>query len=277
MQNSTAIKWNSGILFLSTLVFFILFTAASPAPESYVLLNSVPLSGKSITSDQLRNVYVITKSNMVERYDSSGNLTGRLSENRYGKIESVDATSPFNLLFFFKDNNTVLTGDVKMNVKNLYKLSTIGISSAKAACLSYDNYIWVFDAADNKLKKINNNYEVTYTSEDITVYVGQNIKPDFLIERDGFIFLNDPDLGILVFDRYGTYYNSFPLVGLHSFQVIKNMILFREDNYIKIFNYSTRQTQSLPLPVNVGVKEVRLERGRLYILTDTELKIYTES
>jgi hypothetical protein len=255
----------------------ILLVAAKPAPDKYELINSLPIAGKSISTDQLRNVYVVTQNNLVERYDSSGTLTGRFSENRYGNLNIVDASSPFNLLYFYADTKTVLTGDVKMNVKNLFKLSTIGINLPRAACLSYDNYIWVFDGSDNKLKKVNNNYEITYTSEDITMFVGQSINPNFIVERDGFIFLNDPGLGILVFDRYGTYYNAFPIPGLSSFQVIKNMVLYQDGNSLRIYNYSTRETKSIPLPTTEPIKSIRLERGRLFILTETELKIYSES
>lgn len=272
-------KFNFFITSTLSLCLFLVVALSftSPKPADYRLISTLDVTGQHITTDHLKNVYLITNQNRVERYDSTGVLNGVFSDKRFGAMSTVDATSPFNILLFFKDFSTLLTTDNRFNVKNLFKLSTLNINFVSAACLSYDNYIWIFDQQEGRLKKINDKYEVLYKSTDLTQLLGTPVDPNFIIERDGFIFLNDPHLGILVFDIYGTYYSSFPISGLESFQVIKNNLVYYQDGQVQIFNYTEKETRSIPIPGIENVKSVKLEKNRLFVLTDKDLRIYSSS
>lgn len=260
---------------LSVLAIVGVLFAFNAPPDEYKLIKSIPTSAQDITTDHLKNIYLITNDNKVERYDSLGILNGVFGDKRFGAISGVDATSPFNILIFFKDFATLLTCDNRFNTKNLYKLTTLDINYVSAACLSHDNYIWFYDQQASRLKKIDSKYNILYNSADLSQLLGFSISPNFLIERDGFIFLNDPDLGILVFDMYGTYYNSFPIMGLDSFQVIKNNVIFLSEGKLKIFNYTDQSVREIPLPGVKEIRNVKLEKGRLYVLTESDLRIYS--
>ncbi len=256
-------------------MLFAFNAAPEPTPDEYKLIKSIPTSAQDITTDHLKNIYIVTNDNKVERYDSLGVLNGVFGDKRFGAVSGVDATSPFNIVIFFKDFATLLTCDNRFNTRNLYKLTTLDINYVSAACLSHDNYIWFFDQQASRLKKIDAQYNILYNSADLSQLLGLAVTPNFLIERDGFIFLNDPDLGILVFDVYGTYYNSFPIIGLDSFQVIKNNIIFLSEGKLKIFNYTDQSVREIPLPGVNDIRNVKLEKNRLYVLTETDLRIYS--
>ncbi len=261
-----------GIFCLLITAFLLISWAARPA--EYVLLNTIPIKGKTLTTDMLNNAYVITQANMVERYDTAGNLTGRFGEQRYGKLHSVDATSPFNLLLFYKNSATMVTADNRMNPKHYFKLSSLGITDVSAACLSEDNYIWFFDKNESRLKKINNEYEVVRQSVQINQMLGSDIDPNFMIERDGIIYVNDPNLGVLLFDRFGTYYNSFFYSGLNSFQVVNDRLVYPQGKELCVYNYMQADLQKVPLPQVGNMRSVQLQGDRLYILTPNDLQVY---
>lgn len=267
-------KKNRTMALFSLLIvaFFALSWAAQPA--EYVLLKNIPIQGKTLTTDLLNNAYVVTQQNMVERYDTAGNLTGRFGEQKYGSLHSVDATSPFNLLLFYKNSSTFVTVDGKMNPKNYYKLSSLGISNVSAACLSEDNYIWFFDQNDSKLKKINNEYEIVRESVHLNQMLGFDVNPNFMIERDGIIYLNDPDIGVLLFDRFGTYYNSFFYSGLNNFQVVNQRLVYPQGNELCVYNFKASDLQKVPLPQVGNMRSVQLQGDRLYILTQSSLEVY---
>lgn len=271
MQNSMVKKWS----FFTILLFSIgLFAFTLSPPIDYFLLKKVPIQGKSLTIDHLRSAYVIDQANQVHKYDSSGTLIGRYSENRYGDLKYVDATAPFNVLMFYQDNATLVTTDNRLNPKQYFKMSSIGIDQIGAACLSHDNYIWIFDQNESKLKKINTKYEVIYQSIEVNQLFGEEIRPNFLIERNKFVFLNDPNLGILAFDIFGNYYNSFPITGLDNFQVLNENIIFFRDGELNIFDYKASDVKRIPVPKEEAVKDVFLERSRLFVLSEGMLNIY---
>ena len=55
------------------------------------------------------------------------------------------------------------------------------------------------------------------------------IKPNFLIEQNGFLYLNCPDLGIQVFDIFGTYVKTMGIKGLNQFQMSNEYLYYQND------------------------------------------------
>jgi len=261
-------------LSLSIFTLIAIFLAFAAPSSQYELVQNINLKAKFLTTDVLNNAYIITNTDQVERYDTAGNLTGRYGESRYGKLSSVDASSAFNVLLFYKDYSTIVMVDNRMNVRNFFKLSSMGINNVSAACLSEDNYIWFFDQDASKLKKITNSYDIVHESIDLSQMLGMEVKPNFMIERDGIIYLNDPEIGVLLFDRYGTYYNSFVNPGLSGFQVINGRLVYPKDDELHVYHYARKELNKVKLPVTSASKGIQLQGNRLYVLTANELKIY---
>ncbi|MGB0840160.1 MAG: hypothetical protein ACPGXL_08470, partial [Chitinophagales bacterium] len=235
--------------------------------------------GHYITTDFMKNAYVLTNKNQVMKYDSLGTVMGSYSENRYGNATSVDATSPFNTLVFYQDQSTIVSLDLRLNPRQLYRLSTVDINNIGAMCLSQDNNIWVYDMDSSRLRKINQDYEVMYESLNLSALLGTTVEPNFMIERDGLIYLNVPNLGIMMFDIYGNYYNSVSYVdlgieGIDRFQVVSQKIVFFYKDKLVIYDIWDRTGEALPVPQTIDTKEMRVERGLLYMLKKKELEFY---
>lgn len=248
---------------------------------NYQLISTIPLEANFITTDFLKNAYIINKKNQVMKYDSTGALINIFSENKYGQLHSIDATSPFNVLLFYKDNATVVSTDMKLNTRRLYKLSSVGINNVSTVCLSSDNYIWVFDTDDQRLKKIDANYQVIQKSIDMRKMLGESITPNFLIEKDGLVYLNIPNQGLILFDILGTYYTSIMKEDITSrpfneFQVVNNRIIYYDNTYLSVYDIVTKEPEWIAIPNNTDTQKVRVERGRLYILNKTNLQFYAQ-
>lgn len=258
-----------------------LFGNISLQASNYELLTTIATQSKVITTDFLKNVYAVTEDNKLVKYDSTGTAVATFSDNRYGTLTSADATSPFNVLLFYKDFATVVTTDMRLTTKRLFRLSSLGINNASAACLSYDNYVWVYDTDAARLKKINANYEIIQQSIDLRLLLGEAVVPDFMIERDGLIYMNVPGMGILMFDLQGTFYSSVSNTdlgkdNLHHFQVIQQKIVYFDQESLFVYNISTQEQEGIALPRTTAIKDVKVERGRLFILTDDKLQVYVQ-
>ncbi|MEZ4887523.1 MAG: hypothetical protein R3E32_22510 [Chitinophagales bacterium] len=288
MHNLMDKIYNSAILKAVSLCLvvgaFLAFTYAND--DNYQLVSTVPVEGKFMTTDFLKNSYVITDRNQVMKYDSIGNLVGSFSESKFGIPTSVDATSPFNVLIFFKDFATAVTTDMRLNTRRLYKFSNIGIKNISAAALSNDNYIWIYDEDEHRLKKINHDYELVYQSLDIQQLVGEEVHPNFIIERtiaEGqLVFLGIPNMGIIVFDVFGNYYTSIPNFSLQaenldSFQIINDKIVYFFDGRVMVYDFFTKEITALNIPNTVGSNAINIERGQLFLLGEKELKLYSRT
>lgn len=263
-----------------------LLAFTSNGDDNYQLVSTIPVEGKFMTTDFLKNSYVITARNQVMKYDSTGNMVGNFNENKYGTPTSVDATSPFNVVIFFKDFATAVTTDMRLNTRQLYRLSNIDINNISAVALSHDNYLWVYDQDQNRLKKVNKNYEVMYQSLDITQLVGEAVEPNFIIERSisggNMIFLGVPNMGIIVFDMFGVYYTAIPNSALQaenltSFQIINDKIVYFYDGKVMVYDFFEKNISALNIPHTASSNAVNIERGQLFLLGEKELKLYSQT
>ncbi|MBK8443224.1 MAG: hypothetical protein IPL35_07320 [Sphingobacteriales bacterium] len=266
------------LLLIISAFTLLLGTAFAPAFTEFTFLRSVDIQGKFLGSDLLRQAYVIDNTNKLYRFDSTGIAKGTFYDAQYGKLSFVDAGSPFNILLFYPDKSTVLMLDNQLNPKHLYKFPTMDINDVSAACLSSDNYVWFYDTKAGKLKKINTQYEIIQESLDLNQLFGENIRPNFLTEYDRRVYMNIPDMGIIVFDMYGNYYTSIPVAGLEHFQVIKDNIVYFSEGKLQLLSWdSDFKVKSMAIPNTEAIKNVRLESGRLYILDQKSLQVYASA
>lgn len=275
MQNLMDKKYIFATLSGISLFFIIVLAAFTFAPKQYELVKTVPVEGRYLTSDHLMQAYVIDDNNQVLKYDTTGQLIGRFSENRYGQITSVDATSPFNTLMFYKDFATIVAVDNQLNARTLFKLPSIDINAVSAVALSHDNHMWLFDTEESKLKKITSKYDLVHESLPINQILDTLINPTFIVEKDKLVFVNDPEMGILVFDLYGNYYNSFPITGVEHFQVLNKNIVFYDDSQLHLFDFMSFQMQHLPMPLQEdSVTHFQLNKDVLFVLGENGMQIY---
>jgi len=264
----------------SLLVIALLFVASFQvkAQNSYQLIKSFPVKGSVLSSDELKNSYVVNNENNIIKLDSLGGLLAIYSENQYGQVTNIDATNPFTILTHFKDFNSAIALDINMNAKRLYKFSSLGLNDVAAICTSYDNKLWLFDEAEQKLKKMDDQYEITHESADVTQLIGGAISPNFMVERNQMVFINDPEKGIFVFDIYGTYYRTFMIQGLEDFQIIGQKIVCFKENKLYAFDMRSQSDDIIKLPADVNnIKDLRVTRNYLMLLTDTNIHIYKVS
>jgi hypothetical protein len=78
--------------FLTTI--FLLTTIAFRADE-YRLINSIPFSNISFTTDNLGNAYVIVENQLLE-FDTIGKPKGNYSERNAGQLRSIKAAFIFS-------------------------------------------------------------------------------------------------------------------------------------------------------------------------------------
>jgi hypothetical protein len=257
------------ILSILSLIFL-----SSFHPGDYTFLKSIPFANAAFTTDHLGNAYVIAE-NQLFRFDSNGKPEATYSENNLGALRFVDASNPMKILLFYPDFMQINILNSRLALQSTISLRPIGINQPGLICNSGIDGYWVFDRQDFQLKKIDLNLQVKFESGNISQNLGYDIQPNFLVEADNYIYLNNPATGILVFDLYGTYYKTIPVKDLFSFQVIADELLYVSKNKLISFHLKRLEEKEILLPPHDSLVSARIEPKELFLLTTASLNFYS--
>jgi hypothetical protein len=253
--------------------FAVLLLTSTPSGQP-VLLSHIDGKAAFITSDELSDIYVI-KNDVMEKYDEKGKLLYSYSPKSLGQIDFVDAADPLKVLVFYKSfpQFAVLDNTLTMNGES-FSLQDYSLEQTTLMCTSYEHGFWLYDQANLELQHLN---EIDMTVNKTTGNIGQllNIKlhPNFLVEKNNKVFLNDPEIGILVFDVFGAYFKTLPLKNLNNFQVNGDQIIYYSGKKLNSYNYKTLTDDSYPLPDTTAIA-VRVEKSRMFIQNEKGIDIY---
>ncbi len=242
--------------------------------DDYTLLKSIPFTDAIFTTDHLGNAYVIAENQLLQ-FDPQGKPKATYSETNLGTLRSIDASNPMKILLFYPDFAQINILNSKLSVQSTIRLRPLGITQPTLICNSGNEGYWIFDLQDFQLKKIDLNLQVQFESGNISQNVGYNVLPNFLVEADNFVYLNNPSTGILVFDLYGTYYKTIPIRDLTSFQVIADELVYVSGNKLISFHMKKLEQKEILLPSHDSFISARLEPKELFLLTTASLNFYS--
>ncbi len=242
---------------------------------SFIITISIKVDATFLTTDYLQNSYYITADNSLAKIDSAGTLLFTYNQNQYGRLQFIDATNPLKILLSYPDYGTVIIVDNTLSEIGKISLRQNGILSYSAVCFSpVDNNIWIFDEQDFKLKKYDRNNNTVIESSDMFSLIGKAIHPVCMQEDNQYLYLTDPMEGIVVFDIYGTYYQTLPFRGIRKFQVKNDQLFYQHENALRSYHLKTLEEKDIQLPDSTDIIDVRIEKNRLYLLTKSRLDIY---
>jgi hypothetical protein len=229
--------------------------------------NAVVFKGKLFTTDQTGSYYEIY-SNQLIKVGKNGQRQFTYSNNILGEITSVDVSNPMKIIVFFKDFSKVVVLDNTLTEQGgVLDLNEVSLEETSLVCTSYNNGVWYYNPIKFQLTRIEHISKSTNTSANISNILNKNIQPNFIVEYNNKVYLNDPINGVLVFDVYGTYLKTIPIYHLNTFQVKENYMLYvNKEGNIETYDFFTlEQTVFKPIEY-ANVKWVRIENKNIYIV-----------
>ena len=243
--------------------------------NNYKHIKSIPLEGTLFSTDKFGNAYVVSNKYDLQMITPKGLKWYNYNNNRLGPINFVGTNNPLKILLFYHDFATLVTLDRTLSQTSAINLYEMGMNQVSAACVALDNNIWIYDEVNFKLLKIDDQLNIVTQSEDLNVLFGESVRVSFMIEQDNFIYANDPDKGILVFDIFGTYYKTIPIKGLKSYQKIQDQLIYFHNGRLIKYNLNTFKETIISLPENGEISQVRVEKNLLYLLKKNQLDLYS--
>lgn len=229
--------------------------------------NSIEFKGRAFTTDQTGSYYEIY-SNQIIKIGKNGQRQFTYSNNILGEISSVDVSNPMKIVVFFKDFSKVVVLDNTLTEQGgVLDLNEISLEETSLVCSSYNNGIWYYNPVKFQLTRIENTINITNTSANIATLLNKNIQPNFLVEFNNRVYLNDSTQGVLVFDIYGTYLKTLPIFGLTTFQVKEKYLLYvNQIGQIETYDFFTLEKLVFKPLQYTNIKNVRIENQTIYII-----------
>jgi hypothetical protein len=235
----------------------------------------VKTDAEKMTTDNIGNVYLI-KGESIFKCDSAGVVQKSFSNKNFGAITSADATNALRIILFYKDFNRVVTLDNTMSQNGEpIALETIGFPLASLVAASHDNGMWIYDPANFELVRLNRNLQIENRSGNLSQILGIDLQPNFIIEKDNRLFLNNPSTGILIFDVFGTYSKTIPEKNLKNFQISDDNIIYYRKPEMAEVNVLTLEKTFFE-GIDSTAIAVRFEKNAVFVLKEKELDIFNK-
>ena len=258
------------------IVFLLFFVAIGLVAQdsTYQQPTVLPVQADRFEVDQLQNIYLI-KEDHIFKLNPAGLPIMDYANPRLGTLGQVDASNPFSVVLFYPEFMSIVTLDRNMTETGQFNLFDLDILRTSAVGTASDNNLWVFDEVNSKLLKVGREGEIVTEGQNLFLLLDRPLRPDFLREHDQLVYINEPDIGILVFDVFGKYLKTIPLTGLDRFQFFGNRLFYRDAGDWQAFHLKTLLSKPLPLPLTVR-KEAPLQWSvdKLYVLEPKGLWIY---
>lgn len=264
--------------FFSILFFQLLFVPAIYAQKdsNFHLIKSINLQATEFALDNLNNLYILSITGQLKKFNEAGDSIAVYNDvRRFGKIYSIDVTNPLKILLYYKDFSTIVILDRLLSVRGAVDLRKQNIAQATAIGSSYDNNIWIFDAIDSKLKKIDEHGNLLLETVDFRTVFEEPFSPQKILDINSLVHLFDSSIGLLSFDHYGSFQKKYPLAKWQNINFLDKNITGIYNSNIVLYNTSNLMQKKYQFPSSFGsFNRYIIGNTRLFTLSKDSVNIY---
>ena len=208
-------------------------------------------------------------------YNKDGDSLRAFNSQKFGEIEQIDCSDPYQILVFFKDYNIIVFLDNYLSQNGeAIDLQSINLDQVSLACHSREAGFWAFDQIKQKVMHLNPKFKITHETVNFTQWFGQQLSPNFMIEYNNQLYINDPQLGLFIFDHFGTFLRKIALSEAKSIQLNEGTIGYLSNNEFCMHSIQKLETQCNLIQLSNQLEGYRREKGRLYLLSNKKVAIY---
>ena len=252
------------------------FTIQAQSDSAFQFLKTIKGDFTYFNVDNLDNIYLLNKSNQLKKLTEAGDSVAVFNDvKKYGNPDYIDVTNPLKTLLYYKNYSTIVTLDRLLAPRNTINLRKQNIFYVNNVTLSYDNYMWIFDEEDYRLKKIDEEGKILQSSTDWRMLFDSVPAPVKMIDRDNFVYLYDPAKGFYIFDYYGGFKNRLAFLNWTNVEVNSTTVYGFGANKLYSYQLKSLQLKEYKLPKFFGSFEaIKVMNGKVYLLNEKGINIY---
>ena len=216
---------------LTIFLFSLLFVFSSIGQFKFELVNEFKTTANDFTTDNLNSIFLI-ENNQVFKLNYKGDTICAYSNKTLGNISFLDVNNTLRPLLFFKENAQIIVTDNTLSAQQEpYSLEQLDLYQAQLVATSLvENGVWIYDQELFQLIKINKGFERVYESGNLEQLLQKDsLNPTQILEYREHVYLVSPKHGILVFDIYGSYIKTIPVLNIDEIQVEQETIYYQKE------------------------------------------------
>ncbi len=225
-------------------------------------INSVTINDRIIyaTVDRPGELYIVTKAGHIQRFDINGNLVSTYRNQPAPTL--FDPRDGSRLFVYFRQDQRYSYMNPSLEATKSQTIEPSFAVDPWLVCSSGDHNLWILDAADASLKKVNVNSGSLEVDNKIADSLIQKIADiTFMREYQNFLFLLHPTKGILIFNTMGRWIKTIESPQLEYFNFLGEELYYPEGNKLKFLNLFTAETREIS----------RTQPGDVILLTDERM------
>ncbi|MCW3116988.1 MAG: hypothetical protein JWM28_1070 [Chitinophagaceae bacterium] len=265
---------------MKKIIYIMLFSsmmAHGQADTAFRLIKTIRTDVIDFAVDNLDNMYLFSSSNQLKKLNAHGDSVAVYNDvKKFGRATYIDVSNPLRILLYYKDFLTIVILDRLLNLRSVIDLRKSNILQATAIGLSYDNNIWVYDEANSKLKKMDDQGRILLETPDFRQLFGDAPSPQSVFDQDGFVYMYDSVKGVYVFDYYGALKNKILITGWKDFRVAGKYIYGITHDTLQRYQINTFRLDNQKLSAPLWpVISLGFTPTRLYGLKKDSVEIYS--
>lgn len=246
------------------------FTADQKLKDLYTIRAKADL----FTTDNFGNTY-LAKGDEIRKYNPQGDLLKIFSAKSLGKISSIDATNPLRVLVFYRDFASILfVDDLLSQNGDVINLLDLSLEQSDAVCTSFNNGLWFYNRQNANLIRLDADLQTVVNTGNLNRLLNTTFKPNFMLEHNGYVYLNNPAEGIFVFDIYGTYFKTIPFKGLDHFQVKENQLIYFTNGQLRSYDMKLLTEASIAFS---DASDARVEKENYFVFFKDSVVVKTNA
>lgn len=230
----------------SAIIFSLLTFAANGQPKP---IHSVEVNDtiRYATVDRPGDLYIQTRTGQIQKFDADGRL---LNLYRQKEIPTLfDPRDGARLFAYFRELRQYWYLNPSFDVTASHALDSAFAIDPWLVCSSGDHNLWILDAADWSLQKVDPRKGVGLIDEAFTT-APEKDPADFTFMREyqGFLFLLDRSVGILIFNSVGKLIRTIAIKDLPAFNFLGEELYYQDGPVLRFFDLFSAETREVAAP-----------------------------
>lgn len=221
--------------------------------------------------DRPGDLYIVTIAGQIQRFDKDGRLS--IFYRKGPALSLFDPRDGARLFAYYRDKAQHDYLNPSFDVVSSHKIDSVFALDPWLVCGSGDHNVWVLDASDWSLKKIDMRTGTTPVEVILPIPAGKN-KADIVSMREyqNFVFLLDRKEGILIYSSMGRHLRTISATNLRYFNFIGEELYYLAGDKLKFLDLFTTETREMKLPYAADIALITDER--LFIIRKNVIDIF---
>ncbi|MDR2972178.1 MAG: hypothetical protein LBU83_09655 [Bacteroidales bacterium] len=254
--------------------FCLIYFFSSLLCGSYAQIQIPNVNADYIKNDPYGNIYAV-KDAHLSKFSPNGKLLYNFSDFTLGTISSVDVFNPMKIMIFYKDAGAILFLNEQLAIINSpISLHDANYFSISLASYSAANQIHLYQHSNKYLITLDFNMrEISKTPINFPYF-----DPKQMIElEEKSLAFQDPELGVFLFDPFGTFYKSIPVFTSNPVEVTTELIYYTNNNEVNIYNYISMSNEKQKLPFSNVAQTLFYRNKMILLLQNNTIWIYEKN